>query len=62
MSMEKFLDSIMPYRQLFLLAAYICMAALSGLAIQAIMKKAARVSRDRVKVNKDNLKTSMWKR
>ena len=56
MSMEKFLDSIVPYRPLFLLAAYICLAALAGMAIQAIVKKAASISRDRVKINKENLK------
>jgi len=56
MSMEKFLDSIVPYRALFLLAAYICLAALTGIAIQAIIKRAAGISRDRVKINKENLK------
>lgn len=56
MSMEKLLDGIAPYRQLFLLAAYICMAALAVMAVQAIVRKAASVSRDRVKVSKDNLK------
>lgn len=56
MSMQKFWDSIVPYRQLFLLAAYICLFALAGMAIHAIIGKAASVSRDRVKVNKENLK------
>lgn len=56
MSMQKLLDSVAPYRQLFLLAAYICLAALAGMAIRAIIRKAASVSKDRVTINKENLK------
>lgn len=56
MSMERFLDSAISYRNLFLVAAYLCLAALAGIVIHALIRKAAGIAKDRIKVNKENLK------